>query len=514
MRWRTKLALAGKSESEVVARTRVVRSAPAGLNGRLQLASMIGNRALGRLLQAKLAIGSPDDKYEREADRVADQVMRMPEAEEQTTSEAAAASVSGARPVDPLLGVGRRLSGPERAFFEPRLGADLSGVRVHTGARAAELAHGLGARALTVGGDVAFADGQYALHSAAGRRLMAHELVHVVQQRAADPAVPASEHALTAAPVSIQRWTSLGSVGWDNPFSGGHVTHTLSVGTQSEWERHLRNVDDEDEFYHRLFPFLRTVVGEEWDRVTRYPYNFRNYHNNISRDPTDSEIRSLVLALFAVGESLDLPHGSLWEGGPFVRTFDALMSDFLRQYQDIVIAEYGRRGMVLPSTAVRSVAEQSGRQVRSAMIQSAGATATKSVDILVAANDMAAGTPREVARARAFETMRNAGRLIRYTLEEHAAAVAYEEALLSTIFDLVWARLPGGGALVSTAKDLLKLGFKQMIKAAASDSEPKKQAENINAEFVAALHRLVRGGHMTTADLNDAINGFEAVRRP
>jgi hypothetical protein len=70
----------------------------------------------------------------------------------------------------------------ERAFFEPRLGFDLSNVRIHAGSRAAASARAVGARAYTVGRDVVFGAGQWAPGTEPGRRLIAHELTHVVQQ--------------------------------------------------------------------------------------------------------------------------------------------------------------------------------------------------------------------------------------------------------------------------------------------------------------------------------------------
>ncbi len=62
------------------------------------------------------------------------------------------------------------------------MGSDLSQVRLHTDARAAESAKALGARAYTLGRDVVFASGQYAPLHESGRRLLAHELAHVAQQ--------------------------------------------------------------------------------------------------------------------------------------------------------------------------------------------------------------------------------------------------------------------------------------------------------------------------------------------
>ncbi len=81
-----------------------------------------------------------------------------------------------------LRSPGQPMEASMRAFMEPRFGHDFSQVRVHTDARSAESALGVNALAYTVGQDLVFGPGQYAPASPAGRRLLAHELTHVVQQ--------------------------------------------------------------------------------------------------------------------------------------------------------------------------------------------------------------------------------------------------------------------------------------------------------------------------------------------
>jgi Domain of unknown function (DUF4157) len=229
--------------------------------------------------QAKLAVSQPGDRYEQEADRVADQVMRMaaprkddedeqrlqtkpiaaritplvlrqamPEKEEDEQLEAQLQRQETAAPEDEderetsalqrqavptrdeeeegqsrsllqrqaaaapededdeqvqasaqpghipqvtpdlagriaaLRGAGQALPHAERSFFEPRFGHDFSGIRVHTGGEATQLARSVQARAFTVGRDVVFGAGQYVPGSGEGRRLLGHELTHVVQQ--------------------------------------------------------------------------------------------------------------------------------------------------------------------------------------------------------------------------------------------------------------------------------------------------------------------------------------------
>jgi hypothetical protein len=74
------------------------------------------------------------------------------------------------------------LSGPERSFFEPRFGADFSNVRVHNDTQAANVARSVNARAFTYGHNVVFGAGEYSSDTFSGRKLLAHELTHVVQQ--------------------------------------------------------------------------------------------------------------------------------------------------------------------------------------------------------------------------------------------------------------------------------------------------------------------------------------------
>ncbi|HSA87019.1 MAG TPA: DUF4157 domain-containing protein, partial [Nitrospira sp.] len=77
---------------------------------------------------------------------------------------------------------GRPLDPATRAFFEPRFGHDFSQVRVHTDERAEQSARAVNAHAFTVGPNIVFGAGKFSPASQGGRRLLAHELAHVVQQ--------------------------------------------------------------------------------------------------------------------------------------------------------------------------------------------------------------------------------------------------------------------------------------------------------------------------------------------
>lgn len=135
-------------------------------------------------VRPRLRISQPADRNEREADRVADQVMRMPvpQGQPQKTGEA---EQGGSGQVSPGA-AGHSLPASTQAFFEPRFGADFSDVRIHNDPPAHEAARSIGARAFTHGNRIAFASGAYAPHTAIGRQLIAHELVHVVQSRGSD----------------------------------------------------------------------------------------------------------------------------------------------------------------------------------------------------------------------------------------------------------------------------------------------------------------------------------------
>jgi hypothetical protein len=182
-------ARAVKGEAEPVparaAATRVARTQYGVSNQVLQ--SQL--RPHAAMLQPKLAISPADDPAEADADRLADRAVQP-----------------GAAPIDPPKvdppgvdppggGVtprgaphtasfprraGQPLAPTVRGFFGPRLGMPLASVRVHQDAETADTARNVGARAFAVGHDIGFARGEYAPETHTGRRLLAHELAHVV----------------------------------------------------------------------------------------------------------------------------------------------------------------------------------------------------------------------------------------------------------------------------------------------------------------------------------------------
>lgn len=180
--------------------------------------------SIGRLaIRRSATVGAVDDPLERQADAVADSVVRrqpipptgasapspVPAATPtpvtpapvttiaRSPSGGSAAAVGAAggpvsaeveRELDATRGSGAALAPEVRADFERALGTDLSDVRVHTDPAADRLADQLAAVAFTRGSDVYFRSGRYQPASGEGRRLLAHELAHVRQNGARSPA--------------------------------------------------------------------------------------------------------------------------------------------------------------------------------------------------------------------------------------------------------------------------------------------------------------------------------------
>lgn len=147
-------------------------------------------------IQLKLKIGSPDDQYERQADMVADAVVNSPAPdiqqqamteEEEWQLKSGSGLTAKAAPPDisqkiQTIGGGIQLPGKVNSEVSQKIGADFSNVNIHTGSEASRLNQSLGARAFTHGSDVFFNSGEYNPGSREGKRLLAHELTHVVQQ--------------------------------------------------------------------------------------------------------------------------------------------------------------------------------------------------------------------------------------------------------------------------------------------------------------------------------------------
>lgn len=240
----------------------------------------------GPRLQPKLKVGAVNDPAEAEADRMAEQVMRMP-GPEIAGGSPAISTHSGAAPVRRLcggceeelnrkpatdrvqrmsnaegtgtdeeeivqakaqpgqdvslspasesairsLGSGTRLPPSETAFFQPRFGRSFENIRVHTGSNADHAARSVNARAFALGNDIAFARGEYRPGSPKGRSLLAHELTHTVQQSAGPQAVQRGDAGIFGGKCCNQspdgdEWALVGDGQWKR-LKSGECTGTL-----------------------------------------------------------------------------------------------------------------------------------------------------------------------------------------------------------------------------------------------------------------------------------------------
>ena len=157
----------------------------------------------GGLLQRKCACGK-NNAGSGECGKCADGEKRVRRRAARAGEVSHGASASGAVG-DVLRSHGSPLEASTRTFMESRFGHDFSGVRGHTDARAHESARALNASAYTVGSRIAFGAGQYAPASVEGRRLIAHELAHVVQQSSSGDALSAKSVGVTAEDSASER---------------------------------------------------------------------------------------------------------------------------------------------------------------------------------------------------------------------------------------------------------------------------------------------------------------------
>ena len=295
-------------------------------------------------IQTKLAINKPGDHYEQEADSVADQVMRMSEPEiqsqqagvslllnqsnsgeniqrlsadrdpsledavvieEEEENEAEQGQVQTLRPQGQPSGQepiskgllnssqgGVPLGSNVRQFMEPRFGADFGRVQVHADRRAAELSQSLSARAFTYGRHIYFNEGEYQPETQEGKRVLAHELTHVIQQGGSQTWMPVRQHVTESrgANVSamIQRLGKLGNELKRNvaPWGSGPTGSDYEVSTDGGstvtgwrayyvWKDQLRywchghSLGTYNQYDYSIYsgPSMAAAVKDEWTNI-------------------------------------------------------------------------------------------------------------------------------------------------------------------------------------------------------------------------------------------------------
>ena len=549
------------------------------------------------VVQSKLKVGAIRDKYEQKADRVADEVMRVPEpqvqrqagneeekeliqarsiadqitplVQRQVEEEEEEEELLQTKPVaeQPIPLAQQQVESEEKAFgddtfhsiagqrgtggqsldtetrlqMESIFKRDFSNVRIHTDARAQDLANSLNARAFTYKDDVWFGKNE----KPDDRRLLSHELTHVVQQsssssRGDKSAIPTSgssseieaHHASsevdngTATRVrvaqsvhqGVNRWAILGSWRWPHPIHGEARMQEVAIraGTTAEWRSVLRSMDTEREFRDYLEGFLLAALDELPRGAPRAPritaggtapgtpgagggvsYGGQYYRAQITR-PSDDQIRTLLRALYTLGGGLDLPDWGFIERTPSLdQYYMPLLHRFVGRYQNLIIAEMSEvwRGGTMEAERIGAVASQGGAGMRLQMMQNAAAAALAAVDTRAAARN-------EVQERYAMNIIANSGRIIRVVVETARLEMQMRESVANTIFDVVWAAVPGGQTagvrvLNAAAKEVLKTGMRSMIRAAYEENLTTRR-DRIEEQYQRNLSLLVAGGHITS----------------
>ena len=235
---------------------------------------------VGSIVQRKMVVGSAGDKYEQEADRMADQVMRMPDhssiqrkctqceeddriqmkpqnseitpfvqrqSVEEEEEEMIQAKADGTPTITPSFqsqlkttkGGGSSLPPDTNRFMSNAFAADFSRVRVHSDSNAAQMSQSIQAKAFTSGNDIYFNHGQYSPGSSDGKKLLAHELTHTIQQsEKIRPSIQRQPNAAPPQPIWEQHLGEmLGcSIGTG---SNRHLRTTTQTGQQiaNPWQR-------------------------------------------------------------------------------------------------------------------------------------------------------------------------------------------------------------------------------------------------------------------------------------
>ncbi|CAD7797910.1 hypothetical protein CHRY9390_00248 [Chryseobacterium aquaeductus] len=244
-------------------------------------------------IQKKISVGSANDSYEKEADSVADKIVRMSdpppqvthtgsllqrkcascEEEEKLQMKPLAENITpfiqrfspesdGVAPthienqINSTRGGGSVMESETKNMMESRFGADFSNVKIHTGSQAVQMSRELNAQAFAVGNDIYFNEGKYNPNSDSGKHLLAHELTHTIQQTGGIGR-------------KIQRTCGDVAENWYNPFiriasydpgcmiQYANVNRSTITPINSDWQRNALNTG----LFSAFAGVATTVIG-------------------------------------------------------------------------------------------------------------------------------------------------------------------------------------------------------------------------------------------------------------
>jgi hypothetical protein len=312
----------------------------------LRLQRAIGNRAVQRYVQAKLIVGAANDEYEQEAERVAEQVMRMPASPfpdpDEVSIHRRASEVEGGTQLKPLAasitrvvqrarsdplrsfepgadfesrlsgsGGGNPLPASTRAFMESRFGADFSGVRLHTGSEAAQLNRAVNAQAFAHGLDIYLGEGKHDLKSSAGKQLLAHELTHVIQQTGSPPLKTKKMEEAPSANIVLARQSEARVLARSNVHTDKQLfdmmqkfrskNDQLSESQQNKIFWAIKKATDSDEVAYTFFDYYSGYLGAGHQILPMTPAEEANAKKSgtFAKTPSggDTKLRSDVFTM-------------------------------------------------------------------------------------------------------------------------------------------------------------------------------------------------------------------------
>jgi uncharacterized protein DUF4157 len=264
----------------------------------LSLQRTMGNHGVRRLLQgrrddAQAKVSAPGDLAEHEADGIARHVLAAP-------AHDAAGAPPGIQPVSrpsngttaaappsvehAVASAGRPLEPALRRDMEQRFGRDFSGVRVHVDAAGEQSARDVNANAYTLGHDIVFAPGRFAPWTDGGRRLLAHELAHVVQQSGAgarpaprgheQPGVsPAPVPVSASGPPVVQRDKAAGDTGEEGRVLTVVIRAPDDVYTQNVTDYVRNTLNDKNivevDNLQEIFPYLEEIKKSKGPKLKK-----------------------------------------------------------------------------------------------------------------------------------------------------------------------------------------------------------------------------------------------------
>jgi hypothetical protein len=249
-------------------------------------------------VQRKPTVGGENSSSEHQADAVADKVMRMPgnSLVQRTTdcsnsgyddehvqlkplasqvtpfiqakgAEGGTVSNAVSNKIKSTQGSGSSMAGKTKSFMESRFGSDFSDVKIHTGHDAGQMTTALSAQAFTVGKNIYFNSGKYSPEATAGKRLLAHELTHVIQQNGSGQTVQRDPITGTQSSTSTYKLD-----GWDEK--------QVSTGLKSAFPDAQVSYDEASSNFTVTFPLV-WIFPHGWDDAKRDGY-VRDFEKSVT----------------------------------------------------------------------------------------------------------------------------------------------------------------------------------------------------------------------------------------